>query len=135
MTFSFEAPLPPKVLSSNSRTHWKAQLKAKALSRSEGEALAAHTVKRFREIFGDEKAPPVLLIADAFPAQRGHLGGRCCPVDPSNGVSVLKAFQDGLAKGWGIDDRNFQVVWFRLQRTSSCPRPGRLEITVKRWEE
>jgi hypothetical protein len=132
-SFFFKAPLPFAALSSNSRKSWRAQLRFKKWGRVEGELHAAATFKDFKRLFGDEPAPPVCLSVEAVPAMRNLSQDRHCPSDPSNGVASLKAFQDGLAIGWKVDDLRFNVIWKKRPRTKDDPPSGTLKITVSRW--
>lgn len=122
---AFNAPLPPKVLSPNTRAHFMQIFDAAKHYRVFGKRLA------LANPLPDGAGHSLILEVLAYPAKRGMVGKQCCPADQDNGVAALKALRDGLSEGWGLpDDSKIITSYDRAPRGHDTPPAGMLWIEV-----
>lgn len=89
-------PWPDTILRVNNRAHWTKKLKAKQSHRD----IGLYTAKANPYVFGDGNIP--ISIVFHPPTKRQH--------DLDNCLSQNKALLDGLASGWGINDKRFRPI-------------------------
>lgn len=91
-----ELPWPPKALSPNfrSRSHW---LKTRALKAARLDAYYA-TIASDADCGGDH---PIRLSIQFYPPDRRAR-------DEDNMMSSCKAYLDGIAQAWGVNDSAFR---------------------------
>lgn len=89
-----ELPYPHKILWPNGRTRSK-QFLASEVRKHRGWAKMATLAAKDR--------PPVVsrLVVTVYPKPRGPLPDR------DNAGAAVKAYQDGIAEAYGVDDRSF----------------------------
>ena len=88
-------PWPPKQLSPNARQHWSTKAKWTKIYRTIAWATARAT--DWRPHFYDSKAVIDIIF---HPPDRRHR-------DDDNMIGLFKAYRDGLADAWQINDRLF----------------------------
>ena len=124
---AFKAPLPPKVLSPNTRSLFMEVFNAAKHFRVVGKRLA------YANPLPDGVGHSLILEVLAYPAKRGMVGKQCCPADQDNGVAALKALRDGLSDGWKLpDDSKVITSYDRAPRGHDTPPAGMLWIEVYR---
>lgn len=112
-----ELPYPHKALWPNGRPHWAA--KHRETKKHRGWAKTATLADRTRP----EK--PARLVATFYPKPKGPLPDR-------DGCSAsLKAYQDGIADAYGIDDSTFAEP--RIQFGERCAN-GKVVIHIDEVE-
>lgn len=111
----FELPFPDKDLSPNARKHWAKVAKKKKIARADAYWMAkAHNW----DIRPDEA---INIKLDFYPEQN-----RAYDVD--NMQARCKALLDGLADGWGVNDKLFKPV------SEIYPKDGRARVEVTAWQ-
>lgn len=104
---TFTLPLPNAKLSANARTHWR----TKAPLTKEHRLLACMTATQARLKYGC-KITEVKHLKVTYDRSCTMVGRKKVPVgyrphDKDNAISALKAYQDGIADGLGVNDRDF----------------------------
>lgn len=98
----------------NMREHWAAKHKRVAWQRSAGQALALSIGAR-------------RLRAPRFVVTLTRIAPRA--LDDDNLAAAFKAWRDGVADAFGIDDRDPRIVWRYAQRRGR-PREYAIEIAI-----
>lgn len=104
---TFTLPLPSAALCANARTHWRS--KAPITKAARELACLAATQARIKHGAPITGVKHFKVIYDRSYKIVGRkmmpLGYR--PYDRDNAISALKAYQDGIADGLGVNDRDF----------------------------
>lgn len=109
-----ELPWPDSRLSPNARNHWA--IKSKAVSGAR--QLAFYEAKRAgAPTFG--QGGDIRLLWTFFPPDKR-------PRDRDNMIAACKAYADGLADAWGVNDARFEPTY----RRADPVRGGRVVIEV-----
>lgn len=123
MTLTITMPLPPKELSPNGRSHWRAKAKA---------------VKSYRKRAAEEAMVSVYeQNQDWTPLEDPHIQVTYYHKtsnfrDPDNILACLKSAIDGLVDG-GIMTDDCDVTYYPVKRLKDSERP-RVELKVSRTE-
>ncbi len=114
-----ELPWPDKGLSPNARLHWAplANLKAEARKMAAWAAKAAIPYKDRKWIAGGDGKIPIKVTF--YPPDNRRR-------DDDNMVASFKAYRDGIADAFGVDDRRFQPHY----HFEDAQKPGRVEVTL-----
>jgi crossover junction endodeoxyribonuclease RusA len=109
-----ELPYPHKALWPNGRSHFMAKAREAKKHRAWAKlaTLAAN----------DRPATVSGLIVTVYPKPTGPLP------DKDNACAAVKAYQDGIAEAYGLDDRTFGQP--RIQFGERCPE-GKFVITIE----
>lgn len=110
-------PWPPRVLSPNSRTHWKAQITPRKAYRKD-----AWTMTRALAGRGNPAYPPRVAITFCPPDRRAR--------DLDNMIASFKAAQDGIADALSLNDSVFRPTY----EIGGVEANGRVIVTLT-WGE
>jgi len=102
---AFEAPLPDRVLSPNSRAHWRQVSAAKARYRRDLHILTIHALNRGLIVLPDT---PLIGVRLTWHPRSAKLP------DDDNAVASFKAGRDGIADALRIDDRRMRYLPLRF---------------------
>jgi crossover junction endodeoxyribonuclease RusA len=114
MKISLVLPYPPKELSPNFRIHWTKKIKYKDAQRDAG----YYEAFKYRGVFGKENLKLSLLFIPK--TNRRH--------DCDNALASEKAGLDGVAKGLGIDDKQFRPIFVDFGNKDKIN--PRVEVTI-----
>ena len=109
-------PWPPRTLSPNAREHWGAVANAKKKYR-----LAAYMLAKQSK--WDFPADGAIHLDIEFipPNRRAH--------DLDNCLAAIKAGLDGLADGWGVNDKRFTLTIKKADRVGGMVKISRGAVT------